>query len=232
MRDYFRLSKTLYYSLLIVFPLTLVYTVMGYFINWNTPFKLRNGADVLIRNFFKIFGHNADLVYILSLNIILITIVIANRQEFSNPIRISILTGMVIEGMFWCGALFTLLFLFGHQLLSTTVSFSGTEQFYLSVGAGIYGEIIFRFLLISVIQFSLRKLAGLNMLISMVSAVILSSTAFSWFHYIGVNGDVFTWSSFTYRFLAGCLLSMVYLSRGLGVTVYTHVYYDLLISSL
>ena len=56
----------------------------------------------------------------------------------------------------------------------------------------------------------------------MATELLLSSLAFSAFHYLGPFGDTFTFNSFTFRFLAGVLLGAIYLSRGLAVSVYTH----------
>lgn len=231
MTDYFRLSRSHYYSLIIIFPLAVIYSVMGYFINWNTPYKLRNGADVLIRVFFQLFGSYAEIFYILTLNLIIISIILYYKREFSNSIRLQVLTIMILEGIFWAFCLFVI-FIFGNQLLSAPTSFSTFEQFYLSVGAGIYEELVFRFLSISIIVFISHKLFGSGKVFSLSISIVFSSIFFSLFHYIGVFGEVFSWQSFFYRFSAGCFLSFLYLARGLGVAVYSHVYYDILISSL
>ncbi|MBT4537972.1 MAG: CPBP family intramembrane metalloprotease [Candidatus Marinimicrobia bacterium] len=231
MTEYFRLSRSHYYSLIIISPIAVIYSVMGYFINWNTAYKLRNGADVLIRLFFQFFGKYAETFYIISLNLVIISIILYHKREFSDSIKLPVLSIMILEGMFWAFCLF-LIFIFASQLLSVPTSFSTFEQFYLSLGAGIYEEIVFRFLLISILLFISHKLFGSGKVFSLMFSIVLSSIFFSIFHYIGVYGDVFSWQSFLYRFSAGCFLAILYLTRGLGVAVYSHVYYDILISSL
>jgi hypothetical protein len=57
-------------------------------------------------------------------------------------------------------------------------------------------------------------------------AVIASAFIFSGFHYIGPLGDPLTLPSFTYRFVAGLLLSGLYVTRGFGITAWTHALYD------
>jgi membrane protease YdiL (CAAX protease family) len=50
---------------------------------------------------------------------------------------------------------------------------------------------------------------------------------FSAFHYIGPFGDPLQLPSFTFRFIAGLILTGLYLARGYGITAYTHSLYDL-----
>ena len=50
---------------------------------------------------------------------------------------------------------------------------------------------------------------------------------FSYYHFIGVEGDPFNLSVFIYRFIAGIALSIIFIFRGLGIAVYTHTFYDL-----
>ena len=57
-------------------------------------------------------------------------------------------------------------------------------------------------------------------------ATLLGALIFSTFHYIGPYGDPFELPSFTFRTLAGLVFSALYLTRGLGVTAWTHALYD------
>ena len=41
------------------------------------------------------------------------------------------------------------------------------------------------------------------------------------------NGDILNLSIFIYRFLAGIILAILFIFRGLGVSIYTHAFYDL-----
>ena len=55
---------------------------------------------------------------------------------------------------------------------------------------------------------------------------------FSAFHYVGALGDAFTVSSFVFRAIAGVAFSVLYVTRGFGVTAWTHALYDLGLSLL
>jgi hypothetical protein len=48
-------------------------------------------------------------------------------------------------------------------------------------------------------------------------------------HYIGMAGDSFSMNTFLFRAVAGFVLSAIFIFRGLGIAVYTHAIYDILI---
>ena len=47
-----------------------------------------------------------------------------------------------------------------------------------------------------------------------------------------VGPEIFTYKSFYLRTLAGIFLGLLYIFRGLGITVYTHIFYDMAIISM
>ncbi|MQY63000.1 MAG: CPBP family intramembrane metalloprotease, partial [Calditrichaeota bacterium] len=55
-RDYPRLSRTPWYSLIFILPLVAIYEMLAVLINWESVTQLRNGADVLVRQLLEIFG--------------------------------------------------------------------------------------------------------------------------------------------------------------------------------
>jgi len=105
-------------------------------------------------------------------------------------------------------------------------------QFYLSAGAGIYEEFLFRFILLSSCHILLGKFLGIIPIFSFSIALIISSFAFSGIHYIGELGDSFTWYSFLFRAFAGLLLGIIFIFRGFGTVVYTHFFYDILLTAV
>ena len=73
----------------------------------------------------------------------------------------------------------------------------------------------------------LTKVVGYSGIYSVIIAVI-----FSLFHYLGPFGDNFAYKSFYLRTLAGIFLGSLYMFRGFGITVYTHIFYDMFIISM
>jgi hypothetical protein len=96
----------------------------------------------------------------------------------------------------------------------------------LSLGAGIYEELLFRVVLVGLIAWGAKKLLGWRPLIAGVTATVLGALIFSAFHYIGPFGDRFEVYSFVFRTIAGLFFSGLYLLRGFGITAWTHALYD------
>ncbi len=102
----------------------------------------------------------------------------------------------------------------------------------LSVGAGLYEELIFRCLLAGSIYAYLtrrRGWTGPRETAAVLLALLVSSAVFSYMHYVGPCGDPLTLPSFLFRFGAGMALGVLYFTRGLGVAVYAHATYDVLL---
>jgi membrane protease YdiL (CAAX protease family) len=98
----------------------------------------------------------------------------------------------------------------------------------LSLGAGIYEELVFRVLLVGGLAWGLRKLMPGRGAAYAVAAVV-GALIFSWVHYVGAFGDPFAVGSFLFRALFGLALNGVFLVRGFGCAVWTHALYDVLV---
>ena len=99
----------------------------------------------------------------------------------------------------------------------------------LSVGAGVYEEILFRHFLAGHLCHYLvhnRGWRGLLETLAVVISLVVSSAVFSAMHYVGPAGDVYAHTSFLFRFGAGMALGVIYFTRGLGIAVYAHATYD------
>jgi membrane protease YdiL (CAAX protease family) len=103
-------------------------------------------------------------------------------------------------------------------------------MFYSCLGAGIWEEILFRFILLSSIIEVIKKVA--NNYSSIIVSLIISSLLFSLFHYIGSSGDVFTLYTFIVRFIGGIYLGIIYLYRGLGISMISHIVYDFILVTI
>ncbi len=98
------------------------------------------------------------------------------------------------------------------------------QQFTLSLGAGIYEELLFRVLLTGGLYLLLKLFmprVGAYLIAAVVGALL-----FSWMHYTGPLGDEFTLASFSFRALFGLVLNALFLVRGFAVAAWTHALYD------
>src|SRR6266545_1234482 len=103
-------------------------------------------------------------------------------------------------------------------------------QLMVSLGAGIYEELLFRVLIVGVLAWLARRVLGWGPVAAGVFATVTGALVFSLFHYIGPYGDQLRLASFAFRAIAGVLFSGLYLTRGFGITAWTHALYDVLVT--
>jgi hypothetical protein len=109
-------------------------------------------------------------------------------------------------------------------------AFDLPTQLMISLGAGIYEELLFRVLLVSGLAAMGKHLLKLGPVPSGVLATVVGALVFSAFHYIGAFGDPLELGSFTFRAIAGLIFSALYLTRGFGIAAWTHALYDVFLT--
>ncbi|MFL5402944.1 MAG: type II CAAX prenyl endopeptidase Rce1 family protein, partial [Gemmatimonadales bacterium] len=133
------------------------------------------------------------------------------------------LTAMLLPGLSLAGDS-------ARLALGPSVGWGLPTQLMISLGAGIYEELLFRVLLVGGL-FSLATVAfGWDAVRAKVFAVGIGAFIFSAFHYIGPYGEPLALGSFTFRMIAGLLLSVLYVLRGFGITAWTHALYDVFLA--
>jgi hypothetical protein len=99
----------------------------------------------------------------------------------------------------------------------------------LSLGAGLYEELLFRVLLVSGLLLLARRVFRWRQTLAVTFAVGVGALIFSTFHYVGPFGDPLRLDSFVFRAIAGVAFSALYVFRGFGITAWTHALYDVLV---
>ena len=98
----------------------------------------------------------------------------------------------------------------------------------ISVGAGLYEELVFRMMLIAVIHTLLVDLAGLRPRTGTGLAILISAVAFTWYHPLTDAAGVVSAPRIAFYFLAGLYFGLVYVWRGFGIVVAVHALYDII----
>ena len=98
----------------------------------------------------------------------------------------------------------------------------------MSAGAGFHEELVFRVILFGGLMFVLRRVFKQRAPWALLIALLVSSFAFSFVHYLGPLGDSFTLGSFVFRIIVGIYLGLLYRFRGFAVAVYAHAIYDVI----
>jgi hypothetical protein len=239
MRRYLELSRNHSYSLLFAIPLLLLYELGAAWTSEGGARTLRNGADVLLRSLLAAGGVRGTMGFTAILIALAAVFILVERRRLRNssPLRPSVFAAMMAESTLYAlllgavvgSATQWLLGGWGARLGAdggALLDLSPAQGIVLSLGAGIYEELLFRVLLAGGL-FVLFRQGGLPSARAGVFAAILSALAFSAFHYIGPYGDAWALGSFTFRFLAGLVFSVLFLVRGFGIAAWTHALYDI-----
>lgn len=229
--QYYRQSKGLIYSYLMSLPLLFAYEFLIYVTAANPKHYIRVGADVWIKSLLAPLGYNTViLTFVLALIIGVVIFWVERKRKVS--IRLSFLFGIVIESLVYAIVLGFLLTRFTHSLVhmadTSQVPLSPIQRLALSLGAGLYEELFFRVILVTVLLWLMRFFTK-DKRLQYIVAVVVAALIFSIAHYTGALGEPFTLYSFIFRFLFGLALTILYVFRGFGVAAWTHAIYDTMV---
>ncbi|HTC22852.1 MAG TPA: CPBP family intramembrane glutamic endopeptidase [Gemmatimonadales bacterium] len=237
MSSYWRLSRSPRYSLLFALPLLLFYETLAFVLSHDALAGVRNGADVLLKSAFVWLGGRTGLI-VFGVLLLGTGVALIRRDHAAGRPRPAIFLAMAAESALYAalfgavaGAL-TGLLLQGLVRLAVGVSprLDVPTQLMISLGAGIYEELLFRVLIVGCLAWLARRLFGWREVGAGAFATAVGALIFSAFHYVGPYGDRLTLPSFTFRTIAGVLFSGLYLTRGFGITAWTHALYDVLVT--
>lgn len=227
---YIRDSRSALYSAVFALPLFLLYEAMAVLFRQDIN-NIRNGADVLIKQLLRLAGVNGLINVSLVILAGLLLVIWRSRSKISGPIRVRYFGLMLGESLLYASVLgFAVSWVIRAILLAPEVDENIETQIIISLGAGIYEELVFRVLLVSSLYLLLHRVTGLSPASAWVFSAVIAALVFSGFHYVGALGDVWTLPSFLFRFVAGLVLSGLFIVRGYGITAYTHALYDLFVT--
>ena len=229
-RPYWQASRAPRYSLLFALPLLILYEILAATVPPQPGgIVVRNGADVILQT---LFGR----VFMLCLIGVGIWLVARDMRANRGSVSPGILATMLGESI-------GLALVFGVVVGGLTAALLGSPPpvmaigagpetldrwtvLMLSLGAGLYEELLFRVVLVGLLAWGAHKLLGWRPLVAGIAATIIGALVFSAFHYIGPFGDRLDVYSFVFRAIAGLFFSGLYLLRGFGITAWTHALYD------
>lgn len=102
----------------------------------------------------------------------------------------------------------------------------------ISIGAGLYEELMFRMLLIAVIHTILVDMGKASERIGATVAVVVAAVAFTAYHPLRMADGSISMQKLAFFFLAGLYFGALYVARGFGIVVAVHAFYDILTVSL
>jgi hypothetical protein len=234
-RSYWRHSRAHRYSLLFALPLLIVYEVLAAVLGHGEPQAIRNGADVLLKSaFVAILGSQGPLVFGALLIGASLWLVIRDMRAHGRRLSPRIFAGMAAESVVLALAFGIVVASITTRVLAPFAALVQTPmqdlgvgtQLMVSLGAGLYEELLFRVLLVGAIATLGRRAFGWTPATAGAVAVGAGAIIFSAFHYIGPFGEPLDAGSFTFRLIAGIFFSALFVTRGFGITAWTHALYD------
>ena len=254
--SYWQASRAPRYSLLFALPLLVAYELLAAALEVNADVAVRNGADVLLKSaFIAVAGDKGPVIFGAALVGLAVWFVGRDIRARGAPrqlsffglmaaesLALSLATGVIVgvatrELLGGIGALSSGAARHGghvHGALVAAAASRGTPDgpmtgLMLSLGAGLYEELLFRVLMVGALAAMAQRFARLRPVPAGAIAAVIGALVFSAFHYVGQFGDRFTVQSFVFRALAGLFFSVLYLVRGFGITAWTHALYDVFI---
>jgi hypothetical protein len=225
---YARESRDVGLSLLLVLPLLLAYEIAMLL----TDAPARNGAEMVVAALLRQLPPDAVVLLRRGLMVLLLVLAVAlvrhHRPDvarahwlLAEALVFALLLGPVVGWL--VGGV-------GLSIPSTPPG-PGTAPwlpFLLSIGAGLWEEIVFRLALLGGLTLLGSRLFGWPTPVAIGVATLASALAFALYHHVGHHGEPLTASRFVFRAVAGTILGLLFVFRGLAVVVYMHVFYDLL----
>lgn len=235
-QSYWDASRSPRYSLLFALPLLVFYEALAV----ARPVRvgggeIRNGADVILREAsYALLGVWGPTV-LLAVVMLVCVLLVRRDMKRGGGLRLSTFGLMFAEAAVLSVA-FGLVVgsataeLLGHirpLLMGPIQNMDLPTRLMLSLGAGLYEELLFRVLLVGGLAMGGRVVLGLSRFTSGAIATVIGALAFSAFHYIGAYGEPWQLQSFVFRAISGVVFSVLYLTRGFGITAWTHALYDI-----
>jgi hypothetical protein len=238
--SYWEASRSHRYSLLFALPLLLLYEALAASLAYDPSVGgVRNGADVVLKSLFiAVAGHRGPMLFMGLVAVGSLWLIWRDVRANGRQLQAWVFGGMTLESL-------GLALAFGLVVGTLTVHLLGplgalaapnavgdmswSARLMLSVGAGLYEELLFRVVLVAALANGARMALGWRRGAAGTVATLLGALLFAGFHYVGQYGEPFEIQSFTFRAIAGVMFSAVYLTRGFGITAWTHTLYDVFV---
>jgi membrane protease YdiL (CAAX protease family) len=194
----------------------------------------------ILSSFFEAFGVVGFYLPGVALATVLLIWHFFERDRFA--VRPAVLMGMAMESVGWVLPLLVLTVLLQRALpgdgvpppaagapAQALMEMTWQARLTISLGAGIYEELLFRMILIAIVHFLAVDLFRLREGLGRSLAVLVSAGAFALYHDVGLPGGGIDPGALLYFLLAGVYFAVLYLFRGFGIVVGVHAVFDVFV---
>lgn len=191
------------------------------------------GAKTILGAFFSSFG--LATVYLPGITLVVVLLAWHFLVGDKWKVRANVLIGMALESAIWALPLLVLALIFGHgraamqaEGVTSLASLSWQEKLTLSIGAGIYEELLFRLIMLVVLHFVFVDVLRLSHGVGNTIAAVISAVAFAIYHPITLSGGGVDLHLLGFYVGAGLYFAGLFLMRGFGIVVGAHAVYDVI----
>jgi membrane protease YdiL (CAAX protease family) len=223
---YFQRAEMPLTSLIFLLPLIVLYELGTHYISITHH---QGEQDIiafkLLQKFFFLFGATGRYLPALAVVGILLAWHIARDDTWQ--VSISTIFGMICESFLLALPLILMGFAAARYWSLSASRLAPSSLIVLSIGAGIYEELVFRLMALTLLHLLLIDLFRMKRSIAYLLMVLVSSVLFASYHYLG--SEPFIWQTFAFRTAAGLYFGAIFVFRGFGITAGSHAAYDVLI---
>jgi len=193
-------------------------------------------AFVLMLKFFSLFGAVGNYLPLLTVVAILVAWHLARRDKWIFDPKLYL--GMAAESILWAIPVFVIgLAMLRHSVGGSPPPSAGTPaelgalpwqtSVILSVGAGIYEELLFRLIGITLLNIMLVDVFELKFATAIPVIILTSAGLFAAYHFLGEARMTASYVFFLTAF--GIYCAAIFMYRGFGIAVGTHAVYDIIV---
>jgi hypothetical protein len=236
--NYWTISSGPLHSLVLLAPLVVAYEI-GSILHLTDPSEGERRsihAENLLGDFFQLFGLAGLFLPGIALLTVLLVWHILSGARFR--VNFSVVIGMAAESAAWTIPL-VVLSAVHHSAVTAAVALAAGDgglgelswqaRLTISIGAGLYEEMLFRLVGITFLHFLLADLLRVNTKAATALAVAGSALGFALYHQAVLTPAGLDAGKLVFFTAAGAYLGAIFVFRGFGVAVATHILYDILV---
>lgn len=236
--SYAALSMRPLHVLVFLLPLVVLYEVGSFLYLADAQHRVMQTVQArwILAKFFDLFG--APSLHLPAIALVTVLVVWHMLLKDRWRVRATVLVGMWLEAFIW-----TLPVLVAALILLTdsgrnaaavdTVTplreASWQTRLTLSIGAGIYEELLFRLILITVVHLLVVDVLRLAQGTAYVTAAVASALLFALYHDVSLPGGGADLRLLGFYAVAGLYFAGLFIVRGFGIVVASHALYDVVI---
>lgn len=188
-------------------------------------------AFLLLEQFFAMLGAAGRHLPAIALVAMLLSAHVWRKDPWR--VRPATFFGMLAEAILWALPLLLLGWVMARHLpladgSVATGNNAGARWAILCVGAGVYEEMVFRLIGVSVLLLILKDLMRMPAAAAYAVVLMVTAAAFAAYHYLS-PGEDFRARTAIFRTVAGLYFGGLFVARGFAITSICHVTYDIVV---